>query len=85
MEDFEKYYTILELNPGATKEEIIRSYRDLIKVWHPDRFQNDTRLLEKANRKLQEINHAYQKLKSVNYIPPLKLFNFDKFMWILKL
>jgi hypothetical protein len=33
---YEKYYKILEINPGATKEEIKKSYRRLAKKFHPD-------------------------------------------------
>jgi len=59
----DKYYQILGLNSGASEEEIKQAYRDLVNVWHPDRF-SDPRLKEKANEKLKEINFAYEKLKS---------------------
>ena len=55
---------ILELKPGATPTEIKRSYRDLVKVWHPDRFGSDPRLRTKAEEKLSEINAAYRLLTS---------------------
>lgn len=64
MSGLDKYYQILGLNPGASEEEIKEAYRDLINVWHPDRFSNNQRLREKANEKLKEINIAYNKLKS---------------------
>jgi hypothetical protein len=35
------------------------TYRELVKVWHPDRFINDAALRAKAERRLQEINRAY--------------------------
>lgn len=38
------------------------AYRDLAKVWHPDRFPGDDRLAEKAQEKLRVINEAYQRL-----------------------
>ena len=55
---------ILELKAGATPIEIKRSYRDLVKVWHPDRFGSDPRLRTKAEEKLAEINAAYRLLSS---------------------
>ena len=64
MSEMDKYYQILGLNPGASEEEIKQAYRDLVNVWHPDRFPNNPRLREKANEKLKEINFAYKMLKS---------------------
>jgi hypothetical protein len=56
---------VLALRPGATPAEIKGAYRDLVKVWHPDRFGSDVRLREKAEVKLKEINEAYR-LLSIN-------------------
>lgn len=61
---YEKYYRILEVKPSASADEIQRAYRELVKVWHPDRFQNDPSLKERANAKLREINEAYEILTS---------------------
>ena len=57
-------YRILELEPGASAEEVKQAYRDLVKIWHPDRFSNDPRVQEKTQEKLKEINRAYEQLKS---------------------
>lgn len=51
---------ILGLERTATSVEINQAYRDLAKVWHPDRFPNDPRLQEKAQETLKRINEAYQ-------------------------
>ena len=64
MSEMDDYYRLLGLNPGASEEEIKEAYKDLIKVWHPDRFSNDPRLKEKASEKLREINLAYEVLKT---------------------
>ena len=66
MVDTDKYYDILGLNPEATKEEIKQAYRDLAKVWHPDRFPNDPKLQLKAQEKLKEINEAYSYLRKIS-------------------
>ncbi len=64
MDEIDRYYEILELEPGASPEEVKRAYRDLAKVWHPDRFPNDPRLQLRAQEKLKEINEAYEQLQS---------------------
>ncbi|MBE9225940.1 J domain-containing protein [Phormidium sp. LEGE 05292] len=67
MNKLEKYYQVLELEPGASLEEIQQGYKDLAMVWHPDRFPNHPRLQQKAHKKLQEINEAHQHLRSHTY------------------
>jgi TonB family protein len=60
--DYDSDCRILEIEPGASLEEIRQAYRDQTKVWHPDRFSNDIRLQKKAEDKLKQINLAYQRL-----------------------
>ncbi len=60
----EKYYQILDIQPGASDAEIKQAYRDLTKVWHPDRFIDDLRLHQKAQEKLKQINAAYDFLRA---------------------
>ena len=58
-------YQTLELPPGAGLEDVKCAYRDLAKVWHPDRYQNESeRLRLKAENKLKEITLAYRLLLS---------------------
>lgn len=64
MRDIEQYYRILELEPGASLEEVHQSYRDMVLVWHPDRFQAHPRLQRKALAKIKEINEAREQLRS---------------------
>jgi hypothetical protein len=54
---------ILEIEPGATIPEMRQAYRDLVNVWHPDRFAHNPRLRKKAEEKLKEINQAYRFLR----------------------
>ncbi|GEM_PF-6875130 len=61
----DRYYEILGLEPGASAEDVKQAYRDLVKVWHPDRFAHDPKLQQKAQAKLKEINEAYARLRSV--------------------
>jgi len=53
-------YRTLDIEPGASLEEVKKSYRELVRVWHPDRFTHDPRLQKKAQEKLKQINLAYE-------------------------
>jgi len=57
------YYGVLDVTAMATPEEIKAQYRQLVRVYHPDRFMNP---LDKvfAEEKLKEINEAYRILTS---------------------
>jgi hypothetical protein len=57
-------YEVLGVVEGASAQELKTAYRDLAKVWHPDRFTHDPRLQQKAQEKLKEINEAYEQLTS---------------------
>jgi curved DNA-binding protein CbpA len=60
LNDLKDCYRLLELKPGATLDEVKRGYRELVKVWHPDRFTEDAVLQQKAQEKLKRINAAYE-------------------------
>lgn len=63
----ENLYRILGLEPGVSIDEIKEAWRELVKVWHPDRFTNDPKLQKRAHEKLKEINGAYEVLvKNLN-------------------
>ena len=62
--DIKQSFEILELERGASTDEIKQSYKDIVTVWHPDRFPNNSRLKQKAEEKLKEVNVAYDTLKS---------------------
>ena len=55
----------LMLGPGATSEEVRRAYLDMVRVWHPDRFQFDLRLRRLAEERLRAINEAYRVLRGI--------------------
>jgi len=58
-----RYLEILELQPGASLEELNQAYKDLVNIWHPDRFAHNPRLKGKAEKKLKEVNQAYEALR----------------------
>ena len=60
----EKWLKVLGLASGATEQAIREAYRDLVKVWHPDRFGTDARLRQKADEKLRDLNAAFGHLQN---------------------
>lgn len=62
-QDLYKHLAVIELKPGASLEEIKASYKELVQIWHPDRFHGNSKLQQRANLKLQQINESYGVLK----------------------
>lgn len=63
--DINDCYRVLGLDIGATLDNVKLAYRDLVSVWHPDRFSNkNPRLKNTAEEKLKEINCAFDTLQS---------------------
>jgi molecular chaperone DnaJ len=56
-------WKVLGVKQGSGAEEVKKAYRDLVKKYHPDRFQ-DPAAKEMANEKLKEINQAYDAITS---------------------
>lgn len=54
-------YEVLGVNQNASQDEIKAAYRELVKKYHPDKYQNNP-LSDLAEEKLQEINEAYDYL-----------------------
>lgn len=62
--NIEECFKILELNPGATIDEIKAARAELLQVWHPDKFATNAKLSEKAKEKTLKINKAFNVLVS---------------------
>lgn len=58
----DKSLQALELPLSATLDDVEKAYYELVKVWHPDRFQSDESLRKKAEERTKEINVSYQYL-----------------------
>lgn len=55
--------SVLDLPEDASYDDARQAYRDLVKVWHPDRYLDDERVRRRAECKLKEINGAMDLLK----------------------
>lgn len=63
-----EYYDILDVPLTATPAEIKAQYRQLVRVYHPDRFRNQDDKAY-AEEKLKEINIAFQVLSGTSVRP----------------
>ncbi len=57
MNNLHKAYAVLGLEPGSSMESILRRYKRLIMVWHPDRAPSAEHK-EFAEEELKKINNA---------------------------
>ena len=58
-------YEVLGISENASEEEIKKAYKELVKKYHPDKYQNNP-LADLAEEKLQEVNEAYDMLMKKN-------------------
>lgn len=58
-----RWLRTLELGPEATQDEIRRSYRKLMRKYHPDRFASDPEKYKAATEVARKITEAYNGLK----------------------
>lgn len=52
-------FQVLSVSDGATAEEITQSYRELVKLWHPD---HNPKQQDEAERMFIQIQQAYETL-----------------------
>jgi hypothetical protein len=60
-----EHLATLGLGPDASWDDVNQAYKDMMRVWHPDRFQSDERLRKKAEEQSQRINHAMAELRKL--------------------
>ena len=72
MAELRECYRLLEVEPGASPEEVKRAYRELVKIWHPDRYSHDPNLQRRTTEKLKLINLAYEQISKAGFrVPPM--------------
>ena len=63
--NLEESYRALGLKPGASLQEPRRSYRQLVKFFHPDRHQTSPGVMRKATEDTHKLNLAYARVCKV--------------------
>jgi TPR repeat protein len=58
------YYAVLDLEAGASLDEVREQWRTLSQIWHPDKHPPGTKSQAMALKKQQELNEAYDFLAS---------------------
>ena len=53
------HYELLGIPRVASAERVKRSYRNLVKIYHPDRFPSGSKAHVEAEKRIREINIAY--------------------------
>ena len=71
MSAYQEYLKVLDLTENASLEDIKKSYRELLQIWHPDKCGTNENLQKRANKKTREINKAYSYLTE-NYTNDFK-------------
>ena len=66
IDDMLNYYTVLECPVGSSQDALRRSYKKLVKVYHPDRVHCEgTDTINHYTQKFQLLQEAYQALRIV--------------------
>lgn len=58
-----KYYDALEIQPGASFDQIKAAYKKVMKKYHPDKYHSDPEKYKYAQQISQKINEAYSHFK----------------------
>jgi len=80
--DIQKALEILGLKPDATFDEAKRAYKTQVKIWHPDRFSEDSILKPRAEENIRRINTAYAQVRSYLIFKEKRLFRQKVWPWV---
>ncbi len=65
MKRINQYKKLFNVNPSTDLASLKKTYRNLVKEWHPDKFQENDPLYEEAKLKGKEIIDGYHFLVSI--------------------
>ena len=62
-----KFYTVLECPIGASQDVLKKSYKKLVKVYHPDKIIHESpNMINHYTQKFQLLREAYEALRIVS-------------------
>ena len=65
MKRINEYKKLFDVQPDTTLKSLKTSYRNLVKEWHPDKFQENDDLAKEAELKSRQIIDGYHFLVSI--------------------
>ena len=77
MKRITEYKKLFNVESSIELAEIKKTYRDLVKEWHPDKFQAGDEKAVEAEEKSRQIIEAYEFLKSI--APETKVKTLDEY------
>lgn len=60
-----RFLELFDLGRDFSDEELREAYKDLVQVWHPDKYSNNERLRVRAESKIKLINEAHAALREI--------------------
>ena len=66
MKRIKEYKKLFNVEPHTDLKELKATYRNLVKEWHPDKFQSDDEKALEAERKSRQIIDGYHFLVSIS-------------------
>ena len=61
--ELQKDYLLLKSKPGAPLEEVAKSYRQLLRIHHPDRHAADPGAFAEATERTKNLTSAFRRIK----------------------
>jgi len=78
MKRITEYRKLYNVDSNTDLRQLKKTYRNLVKEWHPDKFQDGDDLAKEAELKSQQVIDAYHFLVSV--APETKEANIDEYV-----
>ena len=69
MDELARAYATLGITPAASREDLRKRYKALVRQWHPDRFVSDPQGHAEATVRMRAINDAFRAVVAARAVP----------------